>query len=77
MMLPDSPTVDALRVAAAMRRRYPDKFHAYSEMALWESLGDYYAGTGGSSIPDGHLHILANLSPIWCITPMREMAMLC
>ena len=44
MMLPDSPTVDALRVAAAMRRRFPVKFHAYIEMALWESLGDYLRG---------------------------------
>jgi hypothetical protein len=76
-VLADSPTVDALRLAAAMRRRFPRKFHPYIEMALWESLADYYAGTGGTSLPDGHLHILVDLSPILAICPMREMALLC
>ena len=74
-LLTDSPTVDSLRLAAAMRRRFPPHFGPYIESAMWEAIVDYYAASGGH-FTEGD-HILAPLCPILCICPVRAMAMLC
>lgn len=72
-MLVDSPTVDGLRLAAALKRWMPRQFASYIESAMWEAVGDYYVASGGHSTENEH--ILSPLSPIWCVCPMREMAL--
>jgi len=72
--LPDSPIVDAIRMASALKRRLPGR-GATIDSAMWESVGDFYAASGGHSLEDGHAHILAPISPIWCIAPTRAMGL--
>jgi hypothetical protein len=76
-LLPESPTVDALALAAAMRRRFPPEFHSRIEAEMWAAIGDYWAICGGHLNAYGHLHILAPLPPIYAICPEREMALSC
>ena len=76
-MLTESPTVDALRLAAAMRRRFPEHFHATIERALWEAIADFWAIGGGHFFADGSQHILAPLPPIYGICAEKAMALSC
>jgi len=74
--LPDSPIVDAIRLASALKRRLPGQALTI-ERALWESVGDYYAASGGHSLEDGQCHILAPISPILAVSPVRIRGLLC
>jgi hypothetical protein len=74
--LPDSPIVDAIRLASALKRRLPGQGDTI-DSAMWKSVSDYYAASGGHALEDGPLPIMAPISPIWCICPMRAMALLC
>jgi len=76
-MLKDSPTVDAICLAAALRRRMPPHFGPYIQSAMWASIGDYYIASGGRCLPDSILQAMPRLCPILCVCPMREMALLC
>lgn len=72
----DSLAVDALLVAAALKRRFPPHFHVYIEQEMWEAIGDYLAACGGHATngQDGLVDLI-QLSPILCICPMREMGL--
>ena len=76
-MLTDSPTVDSLRLADALKRRMPRQFASYIELAMWEAVGDFWAIGGGHFRADGSLHILAPLPAIYAICPERELGLLC
>jgi hypothetical protein len=76
MMPPDSPTVDGLRLAAALKRRMPRQFAAHVDSAMWGAIGDFYIASGGHSVHGAHA-LLVPLCPIFCVCPMREMALLC
>jgi hypothetical protein len=77
MMMAESPTVDAIRLAAAMRRRFPLHFHSRIEAEMWAAIGDYWVICGGHLNVHGHLHILAPMPSIYAIRAEREMGLLC
>jgi hypothetical protein len=77
LLIADSPIVDGLRMAAALERRFPASFAPHIRQALWEAIGDYYGASGGRRLPDGVLPILAPLSPILAVCPLREMGLSC